>query len=334
MGRVIKEDRLGLWSANTGAPVDKAGVKALLNAHASGKRAGQIGRFGLGFKSLLRLGGRIDVLSRDVCLRFDPEACRNRIRKHLRLASGAPAPGLRLATPLVWEEAVAGVDGATQFDWATTIVFAELASIGAREAIVNEIRKFPAEFLLFLPCDIELSLQGGDVDRRLRRRTELDGVVVIEDLAAGKSAPQRWRVFDTSVQITDQSAIDDATSVHARENIPLIWAVPIDAARDTAGRFFAFFPTATETRTLGILNAPWKLNSDRPAPRSAGAWIAYWLTSSISSNRSTSGVIYGRRSGRRFGCIPKRITDPGGASCSSGARVVVSASECCCGAQH
>lgn len=269
---VIKEDRLGLWSANTGAPVDRAGIKALLNAHASGKRAGQIGRFGLGFKSLLRLGGRIDVLSRNVCLRFDPEACRNRIREHLRLASGDPAPGLRLATPIAWEEAIAGVEGATQFDWATTIVFAELASTGAREAIADEIRRFPAEFLLFLPCDIELSLLGKDIDRRLRRRSEPDGVVTIEDLS-GKGTSQRWRVFSTSVRITDQSAIDDATSVHARETIPLIWAAPIDAARDTAGRFFAFFPTTTETRTLGILNAPWKLNSDRTA-LIPGAWNA------------------------------------------------------------
>lgn len=270
---VIKEDHRGLWAANTGAPVDKAGVKALLNAHASGKRAGQIGRFGLGFKSLLRLGGRIDVLSRDVSLLFDPEACRDRIRKHLGLSSDAPAPGLRLATPISWEEAVAQVDGAVQFDWATTIVFSEIIANGAKEAIIDEIRKFPAEFLLFLPSDIELVLQGGDVDRRLRRRSEPDGVITIEDLAAEKTPPQRWRVFSTSVRVTDQSAIEDATSVHARESIPLIWAAPIDAARDAAGRFFAFFPTATETRTLGILNAPWKLNSDRTA-LIPGAWNA------------------------------------------------------------
>src|SRR5579863_8517779 len=48
---VISVDDAGLWAANSGAPVDAAGVRALLNAHTSGKRAGQIGRFGLGFKS-------------------------------------------------------------------------------------------------------------------------------------------------------------------------------------------------------------------------------------------------------------------------------------------
>src|SRR5690348_12413368 len=31
----IVADRHGLWAANTGAPVDEAGVRALLNAHSS-----------------------------------------------------------------------------------------------------------------------------------------------------------------------------------------------------------------------------------------------------------------------------------------------------------
>lgn len=270
-GRILIEvDDEGLWAANTGAPVDRAGVRALLNAHASGKRAGQIGRFGLGFKSLLRLGGRIDVLSRSVCLLFDPEWCRTMIREHLDLAADAPAPGLRVASPRHWAPALTERPGAARFAWASTIVHAGLVAAGAREAVTEEMRRFPAEFLLFLPSDIDLVLKAGDVDRHLRRRTEPDGCLVIEDLNADRSAAQRWRVFQTSVQITDAAALEDATSVHARESVPLIWAAPAGGQRDL-GRFYAFFPTNTETRTSGILNAPWKLNSDRTA-LIPGAW--------------------------------------------------------------
>lgn len=270
---VVTADILGLWAANTGAAVDRAGVRALLNSNASGKRAGQIGRFGLGFKSLLRLGGRINVLSRSVCLNFDPERCRVKIRKHLALSETAPAPGLRLAEAGAWSHEIAALSGAARFDWATTIVFAELVSPGAREAVIDEIRKFPAEFLLFLPCDVELELRAGDVERRLRRRSELDGCVVIEDLASEKIPPQRWRVFQRSVRVTEPAALEDATAVHFRDTVPLIWAAPVGTVRDTAGRFYAFFPTTTETRTLGILNAPWKLNSDRTA-LIPGSWNA------------------------------------------------------------
>lgn len=43
---------------------------------------------------------------------------------------------------------------------------------------------------------------------------------------------------------------------------PLAWAVP-DGSRRSRGRFWAFFPTETETTLSGILNAPWKTNADR-----------------------------------------------------------------------
>lgn len=270
---VVLVDALGLWAANTGEPVDEAGVLALLNANTSGKRSGQIGRFGLGFKSLLKLGGDIAVLSRSVCLLFDPPACRSRIRRLLSLREDQPAPGLRLAAACPWEEGLDQVKGADRFDWATTIVFAQLEAPEAGTRVMREMRDFPAEFLLFLPVDVELVLKGQDFERHLRRRSDEDGAVIIEDLSDSSKTPQRWRVFSRQVEITDALAIEDATDVHARDQIPLIWAAPIGRAREQAGRFFAFFPTSTETRTLGILNAPWKLNSDRTA-LIRGAWNA------------------------------------------------------------
>lgn len=269
---VVEVDERGLWCANTGMPIDESGVRALLNSHASGKRAGQIGRFGLGFKSLLRLGGTIDVFSRSVCLHFDPERNRDRIRVHLALPSHAPAPGLRLAEPSTWDEELAAVPDAGRFAWASTIVFAQLVTDGAHDAVSAEIRSFPAEFLLFLPCDVELSLKAPSVNRYLRRVTNADGLVSIEDVATERSPTQYWHVFETSVLVTDAAALEDATAVHARREVPLIWAAPVGVSRD-AGRFFAFFPTSTESRTLGILNAPWKLNSDRTAVI-PGAWNA------------------------------------------------------------
>jgi superfamily II DNA or RNA helicase len=47
--------------------------------------------------------------------------------------------------------------------------------------------------------------------------------------------------------------------------VPIAWAIPLEGRREEAGRFWAFFPTHTQTYLPGILNAPWKLNSDRNA---------------------------------------------------------------------
>lgn len=58
---VLREQHL--YVANTGAPLSEEGVVAFLQSHSSPKRGNQIGRFGLGFKSLLRLGGALDIFS-------------------------------------------------------------------------------------------------------------------------------------------------------------------------------------------------------------------------------------------------------------------------------
>jgi hypothetical protein len=50
--RDVKATAIGSLPRTPGAALDRDGVVALLNARSSVKRAGQIGRFGIGFKSL------------------------------------------------------------------------------------------------------------------------------------------------------------------------------------------------------------------------------------------------------------------------------------------
>lgn len=244
-----------LYVANTGAPFSNDGVDALLHSHSSPKRGNQIGRFGLGFKSLLRLGGKIDIISGNAAFGLDPERCRAELRSQFGVND---APGLRIAWPLDQRRSELLRE---RFPWATTVVCAEVAADNFLEHLKVEIRDFPAEFLLFLPIDVTLVLDcGDDTERTLRR--ELDGHDII--LCEG-SVKSRWRVKEKSVSITDKRAKEDATHVHARDEVPLAWAIPIDSKREEAGRFWAFFPTQTPTYIPGILNAPWKLNSDRNA---------------------------------------------------------------------
>ncbi len=247
-----------LEAANTGAALDKPGIVALLNARSSPKRGNQIGRFGIGFKSLLKLGGRVDMTSRSVGLRFDPKACRDRIRRHLGLTKDALAPGMRLAEVLDPAAENSPLSKSSRWNWATTVVSAGIADEAAFERLSQEIADFPAEFLLFLPSAISLEMEvEGAASRLLTKRLE-DGLAVVSD----GTNEARWKVFETSAMIDDQAALADATHIQARDQVPLSWAVPI-GGREQAGRFWAFFPTETQSRTSGILNAPWKLNSDR-----------------------------------------------------------------------
>ncbi|PYD49490.1 hypothetical protein CFR79_14400 [Komagataeibacter saccharivorans] len=258
-GRIhVRLDRSRLTAANTGAALDRDGVVALLNARSSSKRAGQIGRFGIGFKSLLKLGGSVELVSRSIGLRFDPEWCRTTIRTHLSLEANARAPGMRLAKVLD----PAGQDSPLwrcgNFEWATTVITAEIIEAGVYDRLADEMARFPAEFVLFLESDVELVLEvDAGVTRTISRRRDGDIFVVDDGMTES-----RWRLFQAKARITDALARADAQHLQARDEVPLAWAVPL-GAREVAGRFWAFFPTQSETLASGILNAPWKLSSDR-----------------------------------------------------------------------
>jgi hypothetical protein len=80
---VVLTDRYQ-YAANSGAPLDELGPDVLLQSHSSRKRGSQIGRFGLGFKSLFSLGGTLDIFSSTEGIRFDPARCRRTIRDETR----------------------------------------------------------------------------------------------------------------------------------------------------------------------------------------------------------------------------------------------------------
>ena len=248
--------------SNSGAPLDQDGVKALLQADTSSKRDNQIGRFGIGFKSLLNLGGRVEILSRSIGLRFDPEETRKRIRREIGLPHNAPAPGMRLAD-CIDPNAADSLFHSAEYKTSDTIVTAELDTPDAYSHLENEIDSFPPEFLLFLDADVELRFFiGGELRREILKlkNNKRQGFVDIQEGLDVKN----WRLFKEDIVVTDDAALRDATDMQQRETVPLSWAVPT-TGQDRQGQFWAFFPTNSANGLKGILNAPWKLNSDRTA---------------------------------------------------------------------
>lgn len=252
-----------LYVANDGAPLRLRGIETLLASHISDKVGDEIGRFGLGFKSVLGISDRIEVLSRSGSLRFDAGLATSALRDALPGLEGAHVPVLRLAWP-VDPSAVFDADGVVRsLTWATTIVRVTLRGPDERERVAREIERFPPEFLLFVGVPLTLELNDGSRGSRALTATR-DGVDTLLRVASQDGVDAgRWRVFTRTVSLTGREALADAGRLHARDTIPVAWAVPTDAGRVETGEFWAFFPLQERSRLPGIVNAPWKTNDDR-----------------------------------------------------------------------
>src|SRR5450759_4096096 len=80
-----------LYCANEGDALDVDGVESLLTSHISMKRSSEIGRFGLGFKSVLGVSDRPEVFSATGSFKFDPLIAQARIREVVPDAQTTPA---------------------------------------------------------------------------------------------------------------------------------------------------------------------------------------------------------------------------------------------------
>ena len=244
-----------LYCANEGDPITPDGVRAILGSHRSLKRGNQIGRFGLGFKSVLAVTEAPEFFSRSGSMRFDPRRASEDIAA---VGDTTRVPSLRLAYPLdPNEERRRDPVLAELMDWAATVVRLPL---GAQQAdwLHDDIRAFPTEFMLFSAHIGRLELQDRvtETARSIGACVDGDEVELDED---GTLA--RWRIVSTEYKISDV-ARQTAGELSERETLPLVWAVPLSSTAER-GWFWAFFPTEYWTTMRGIINAPWKTNSDR-----------------------------------------------------------------------
>ena len=257
-GRIwIRLTSTHLYCADGGQAIDSEGVTALMFSHLSPKRGtSEIGRFGLGFKSVLGVTDTPEFFSHSGSFRFA------RARAAVRIQSVAPNaqryPALRLPEAIEpWPEMEADPILSELMGWAVNIVRLPLKP-GAHRSLVEQIDKFPPEFLLFVEHVTQLVLQP---DEQAAARTfslySEDGLYILKD----DESTANWLVFKTLHQLS-ADAKNDSRSLDDADEVPISWAAPMGRLNDP-GRFWAFFPTHTSSLLSGILNAPWKTNEDR-----------------------------------------------------------------------
>jgi hypothetical protein len=200
-----------LRAANTGVPLDSAGVAALAALRASAKRAGDsVGRFGVGFAAVLGVTDAPRVVSRPGGVEFSAQRTAHAVagdpalRAELARRGGRP-PVLRLVWP---------VDGDPPPGFDTEVRLPLRAGIDP-DALLAAFADEAADLLLALPW-----LHRIDIGDRVLRR-EGDDPVLVRD----GPGLRRWRVVRRAGLLPPAALA--GLGPEARGEWSLCWALPV-----------------------------------------------------------------------------------------------------------
>ncbi|KUN21214.1 molecular chaperone Hsp90 [Streptomyces antibioticus] len=221
-----------LVAANTGAPLDAAGVESLSTLRASAKRDSaadtpSVGRFGVGFAAVLAVTDEPAVVGRHGGVRWSLAEARDHAAETARHSPGlgdeirrrdGHVPLLRL--PFAAE--------GTAPDGYDTAVILPLRDTAAADLAERLLRAVDDALLLALPGLEEVVIEAGTDARTLRRRTDGD-FFVVEDVRDGETGTTTWRVASAHGPLTADLLADRPVEERLRPHWSVTWAVPVDA---------------------------------------------------------------------------------------------------------
>ncbi|WP_020140326.1 sacsin N-terminal ATP-binding-like domain-containing protein [Streptomyces sp. 351MFTsu5.1] len=253
-----------LFAANTGAPLDAAGVESLSTLRASAKRepqngpengpdatdptagaVGAVGRFGVGFAAVLAVTDEPAVVGRHGGVRWSLAEAREHAAETARHSPGLGDEIRRRDghVPLLRLPFAAEGTAPEPYD---TVVILPLRDTAAADLAERLLHAVDDALLLALPGLEEVVIET-DTTRTISRRT--DGVLtVVEDSRDGTT---RWRTASAHGPLTPDLLADRPVEERLRPHWSLTWAVPADTDGSPA-----------HPRTSPVVHAP--TPSDEP----------------------------------------------------------------------
>lgn len=256
---VLDTENEVLYCANAGRPFSLSGLTAISMAYLSAKRGDEIGRFGLGFKSVLAVSDAPQVFSRSISFEFNTHEAQSELRDVNPSARRLPI--LRTATVAAFDQAVAEDPILAELAaWATTVV--RLPGARNLSRLRDEIEDFSSEFLLFVQAVREVRLRVIGKSRYVANHSSHDlggGRFSIESMGVD---PDEWIVESRMHKPSDEARKQVGEAV-SRSQVKVTVAVPGNQRNLRRGQFWSYFPLQDETSASALLNAPWSVNDDR-----------------------------------------------------------------------
>ncbi|MFI9802406.1 sacsin N-terminal ATP-binding-like domain-containing protein [Streptomyces sp. NPDC052302] len=238
-----------LVAANTGAPLDAAGVESLSTLRASAKRDSEaVGRFGVGFAAVLAVTDEPAVVGRHGGVRWSLAEARELAQDTARHSPGLGDEIRRRDghVPLLRLPFAAEGTAPDPYDTAVILPLRDTAAADLAERLLGGVDD---ALLLALPGLEEVVVEVGDAPARTLRRSTDGPFTVVEDSASGVT---RWRTATAHGPLTADLLADRPVEERLRPHWSLTWAVPVDSADGSPAR----------PRTAPVLHAP--TPSDEP----------------------------------------------------------------------
>ncbi|WP_217567488.1 sacsin N-terminal ATP-binding-like domain-containing protein [Streptomyces sp. GbtcB7] len=241
-----------LLAANTGAPLDAAGVESLATLRASAKRDAHdtaVGRFGVGFAAVLAVTDEPAVVGRHGGVRWSLAEARELATDTARHSPGLGDEIRRRDghVPLLRLPFAAEGTAPDPYDTVVILPLRDPAAEGLAERLLQNIDD---ALLLALPGLEEVIVEvgeGGEDVRTLRRRADEHGVT-IEDSRHGTTP---YRTVSRHGPLDPALLADRPVEERLRPHWSVTWAVPVDEDG-----------TPARPRTSPVVHAP--TPSDEP----------------------------------------------------------------------
>jgi Protein NO VEIN, C-terminal len=257
---LIRLDGNLLTIANTGYPFSEEGLNSIFHSHLSPKQAQdrQIGKKGLGFRSILSWANKITIRSHGLLIAFSKDYSRRFLEKLLRdedfklafkkLKHSEKYPIATLVCPNM-EDAV--IDSFYDMNAYDTVIQVELNDNAISEVEKQIAGDIDGEVLLFLNSLERIRIESNGVASEFSRKVISPDRIRISHFADNTQMSKEWNLHSISGNILQ---------INKPFELSLAWQ---DNFQDVKNVIYSYFRTKITVQCNGIIHGSFELNADR-----------------------------------------------------------------------
>tara|TARA_R110000868_G_scaffold113520_2_gene304580 strand:- start:4893 stop:9707 length:4815 start_codon:yes stop_codon:yes gene_type:complete len=246
--------------ANTGYGFSEEGLNSIFHSHLSPKEAmeGQIGKKGLGFRSILSWAQKVTIDSHDLCVGFSKEYSKKILNKLLedknfkiafdKLKKNEEFPISTLVCPEVEDAVVDYFEGKEDFD---TIIQIDLLDNAIEQVIKQLSQDIDSEVLLFLNNLTSIYIDINGVKSSYKKEYVSKDKLKIINTTVESATDNIWNIYNLEGKFED---------INRDYHLSVAWQNDFAQTKDVV---YSYFRTKVPIQCKGIIHGSFELNADR-----------------------------------------------------------------------